>query len=243
MNCPDVVARASAAFEEVSGVLEAEDLALIDEVLDRAKKARDLLARSGCFAQEVLLSLTRGIAELSRRRREVLQRFIEGMKGLSHMEVVDYLYRSSRSDRDLAVKFVEAAQYYLGECRARLLAPRLVRVVNSIPSYVPDEEFRDILAAVVECIAEGRFSREGARRLAEVLRDNISPESLGLLRQYSCILFFLGYVELAASFIKLSRAAPEEVPQLVEGLEERFRPQFMVIAGELGELEGVLSKC
>jgi len=92
-------------------------------------------------------------------------------------------------------------------------------------------------------VAGGRFSAEGLARVASLLGGGLGFEELGVLRQHACVLFFLGYVELASSIIKLAEAPPEGVEAFVKNLNERYGAQFRVISGELKELSSLLSRC
>jgi hypothetical protein len=243
MECGAVVAKAQLALQEAEGVLEADDLALLDEVIERVKAARDLLSRSGCAAGQLPAGMARALSALERRRREVLEEFKRGLAGLSPFEVVDYLYRASRSSRDLALRLAAVFQFYTNPCMVRVMGPRLVATVRSVPEYAGEEEFRNVLTWVVQCVAEGRFSAEGLARVASLLGSGLGFEELGVLRQHACVLFFLGYVELASSIIKLAEAPPEGMEAFVKNLNERYGAQFRVISGELKELSLLLSRC
>lgn len=243
MECGVIVARAQSALQEAEGVAEADDLALLDEVIERVKIARDLLSRSGCAAGQLTISLAKALSALERRRREVLEEFKRGLAGLSPFEVVDYLYRASRSSKDLALRLAAVFQFYTNPCMIRIMGPRLVTTVRSVPEYVGEEEFKNVLTWVVQCAAEGRFSAEGLMRVAALLGGRLGLEEVGVLRQHACVLFFLGYVELASSIIKLSEAPPESMETFVKNLNERYGSQFKVIMGELKELSSLLSRC
>jgi len=243
MECGGVVARAQSALQEAEGVAEADDLALLDEVIERVKTARDLLSRSGCAAGQLPISMAKALSVLERRRKEVLEEFKRGLAGLSPFEVVDYLYRASRSSKDLALRLAAVFQFYTNACMIRIMGPRLVATVRSVPEYVGEEEFKNVLTWVVQCVAEGRFSAEGLMRVAALLGGRLGLEEVGVLRQHACVLFFLGYVELASSIIKLGEVLPEGVEAFVKNLNERYGSQFRVVAGELKELSSLLSRC
>jgi hypothetical protein len=68
MECGAVVAGAQSALQEAEGVLEADDLALLDEVIERVKTARDLLSRSGCAAGQLPIGMAKALSALERRR-------------------------------------------------------------------------------------------------------------------------------------------------------------------------------